>query len=67
MSAEGLFNTHPGIYQDTLADMEAIRKNPNAPNPLLYGRDRAARYWTLMLECAEARVIALEEEAKRPS
>ena len=67
MNAEGLFNTHPGIYQDTLADMEAIRKNPNGPNPLLYGRDRAARYWSMMVECAEARVIALEEVAKRPS
>jgi hypothetical protein len=44
MNAEGLFNTHPGIYQDTLADMDAIRKNPDGPNPLLYGRDRAARY-----------------------
>ena len=64
MNAEGLFNTHPGIYQDTLADMETIRKNPNGPNPLLYGRDRAARYWSMMLECAEARVIALEEAAK---
>jgi metallo-beta-lactamase class B len=67
MNAEGLFNTHPGIYQDTLADMDAIRKNPNGANPLLYGRDRAARYWSMMLECAEARVIALEEAAKRRS
>jgi hypothetical protein len=67
MNAEGLFNTHPGIYQDTLADMDAIRKNPNGPNPLLYGRERAARYWSMMLECAEARVIALEGAAKGPS
>ena len=66
MNAEGLFNTHPGIYQDTLADMETIRKNPNGSNPLLYGRDRAARYWSMMLECAEARVIALEEAAAKP-
>jgi hypothetical protein len=47
--------------------MEVIRKNPNGPNPLLYGRERAARYWSMVLECAEARVIALEEGPKRPS
>lgn len=67
MNAEGLFNTHPGIYQDTLADMDAIRKNPNGPNPLLYGRERAGRYWSMMLECAEARVVALEGAANRRS
>jgi metallo-beta-lactamase class B len=65
MNAEGILNAHPGIYQDTLADMETIRKNPNGPNPLLYGRDRAARYWRLMDECATARVIALEAASGR--
>jgi len=60
MNAEGILNAHPGIYQDTLADMETIRKNPGGPNPLLYGRERAARYWTMMTECAEARVVAME-------
>ena len=34
MNAEALLNTHPGIYQDTLADMEAIRRNPTGPNPV---------------------------------
>jgi metallo-beta-lactamase class B len=63
MNAEGILNAHPGIYQDTLADMETIRKNPNGPNPLLYGRERAARYWKVMDECATARVIALEQAA----
>lgn len=61
MNAEGILNAHPGIYQDTLTDMQTIRKNPNGPNPLLYGRDRAARYWKMMTECATARVVALEE------
>ncbi len=65
MNAEGILNAHPGIYQDTLADMETIRKNPNGPNPLLYGRDRAARYWKVMDECATARVVALEEAGGR--
>jgi metallo-beta-lactamase class B len=60
MNAEGILNAHPGIYQDTLADMESIRKNPGGPNPLLYGRERAGRYWKMMTECAEARVVAIE-------
>ena len=63
MGADGILNAHPGIYQDTLADMEAIRKNPNGPNPLLYGKERGQRYWKLMDECATARVIALEQAA----
>ena len=63
MHADALLNAHPGIYQDTLADMEAIRKNPGGPNPLLYGRDRGARYFRIMDECATARVIALEQAA----
>jgi hypothetical protein len=53
--------THPGIYQDTLADMDAIRWNPARPNPLLYGRERASRYWTMVVECARARVVALDD------
>jgi glyoxylase-like metal-dependent hydrolase (beta-lactamase superfamily II) len=65
MNAEALLNTHPGIYQDTLTDMETIRRNPNGPNPLLYGRDRAARYWAMMAECARARVVALEQARGR--
>jgi metallo-beta-lactamase class B len=65
MNAENILNAHPGIYQDTLADMETIRKNPNGANPLLYGRDRATRYWRMMTECATARVIALEEAGGR--
>jgi metallo-beta-lactamase class B len=65
MNAEGILNAHPGIYQDTLADMETIRKNPNGSNPLLYGRDRAARYWRMMVECGRARVAALEEAGGR--
>ena len=61
MGADALLNAHPGIYQDTLADMETIRKNPNGPNPLLYGKDRAERYWKIMDDCATARVVALEQ------
>ena len=59
----GLLNTHPGIFQDTLADMETIRSNPDGPNPLLYGEEQAQRYWSMIVECARARTIALEEAA----
>ena len=60
-NVRGLLNTHPGIYQDTLTDMATIRNNPQGPNPLLYGEDQAQRYWSMIVECARARVIALEE------
>jgi hypothetical protein len=63
MNADGILNAHPGIYQDTLADMETIRKNPGGANPLLYGKERGTRYWKIMDECATARVIALEQAA----
>jgi metallo-beta-lactamase class B len=67
MGAQALLNTHPGLYQDTIADMAAIRKNPNGANPILLGSDRASRYWSMMLDCARARLIALEEAAKTRS
>ncbi|MBH97765.1 MAG: hypothetical protein CMM56_04850 [Rhodospirillaceae bacterium] len=59
----GMLNTHPGIFQDTLTDMETIRNNPNGPNPLLYDQEQAQRYWSMIIECARARVTALEENA----
>ena len=67
MGAEALLNTHPGLYQDTIADMAAIRQNPTGPNPILLGRERANRYWSMVLDCARARVIALEDAAKSRS
>jgi metallo-beta-lactamase class B len=54
-----LLNSHPDILQDTHDLMAAIRKNPDAPNPLLYG-DRADRHLAMIVECARARVAALE-------
>ena len=62
-NVQGLLNTHPGICQDTLAAMETIRNNPDGPNPLLYEPERARRHWSLTIECARARTIALEEAA----
>ena len=66
MNVRGLLNTHPGIFQDTLADMETIRNNPDGPNPLLYGEEQAQRYWSMIVECARARVVALEEATGAP-
>jgi len=65
-NVRGLLNTHPGIYQDTLADMESIRSDPDAPNPLLYTGEQAQRYWSMITECARARVVALEQRGSHP-
>jgi hypothetical protein len=54
-----LLNSHPDILQDTHELMAAIRRNPEGPNPLLYG-DRADRHLQIIVECARARVAALE-------
>ena len=62
-NVHGLLNAHPGIYQDTLTDMNTIRNNPDGPNPLLYEREPASRYWSMIVECARARTVALEEAA----
>src|SRR6267378_3991175 len=59
--AVALLSGHPGIYGDTLAWMETRRQNPNAPNPFFYGDARFARYLDIVRECAQARVIATEQ------
>jgi hypothetical protein len=62
--AVALLSGHPGIYGDTLALMEARRKNPNAPNPFLYGEARFARYLNIAYECSQARLIATENRGQ---
>jgi metallo-beta-lactamase class B len=62
-NVQALLNSHPGIYQDTLTAMDTIRDNPDGPNPLLYEPERANRYWSMIVECARARTVALEEAA----
>ena len=42
--------------------LEAIRQNPNGPNSYLYSEERFARYLDIMVECARARVAALEHK-----
>lgn len=60
--AVALLSGHPGIYGDTLAWMETRRKNPNAPNPFIYGEERFARYLNIADECTKARLIATEQK-----
>jgi metallo-beta-lactamase class B len=50
---------HPGVFEDDLGWMAAIRKNPSGPNPFIYGEARFARYLDIMSECAQARMAAL--------
>lgn len=56
---EAALNMHPNGLQETLDYLEAIRKNPNAPNPFLYGPDRFARWMDIMLECGKGRLLAM--------
>ena len=63
MKAETILNSHPGIFQDTLAWMDTIRKNPQGPNPALYGVERFDRYMSIMVECGHARAAALEPQS----
>jgi len=60
--AVALLSGHPGIYGDTLAWMETRRKNPNAPNPFIYGEQRLARYLDIADECTKARLIPTEQK-----
>ncbi len=60
--AVALLSGHPGIYGDTLAWMETRRKNPNPPNPFIYGEERFARYLNIADECTKARLIATEQK-----
>jgi metallo-beta-lactamase class B len=45
-------SSHPGA--DGLANMEQIRKNPDGPNPFVYGEERFGRYLDIAVECAKA-------------
>jgi metallo-beta-lactamase class B len=64
LKVESAMGTHAGVLQDTLGWMDTLRKDPAAPHPFLYGPERFDRYMSIMLECARARLAALES---RPS
>ena len=42
--------------------LESLRKNPGGPNAYLYSEERFSRYLDIMVECARARVAALEHK-----
>ena len=56
---EASLNMHANGLQDDLEFLEAIRKNPDAPNPYLYGPERFGRWMSIMIECGRARLAAL--------
>lgn len=57
---EMLFNSHPLTMSDGLGHMDQIRKNPDSPNPYVFGQERMARYMDIILQCRRAWVIEKE-------
>jgi metallo-beta-lactamase class B len=58
-NVEASLNMHANGLQDDLEFLEYIRKNPDAPNPYLYGPERFGRWMSIMIECGRARLAAL--------
>jgi metallo-beta-lactamase class B len=56
---EAALNMHANGLQDDLVFLEMIRRNPNGPNPYLYGPERFGRWMSIMIECGRARLAAL--------
>ena len=59
MKVEASLNMHANGVQNDLEFLEQIRKNPNGPNPYLYGPERFSRWMDIMIECGRARLAAL--------
>ncbi len=61
LGAETALGGHPGILMNTLALQDELRQRyPEGPHPLLMGEERFGRYLSIILECASARLAALE-------
>ena len=61
LKAETAIGGHPGISMNTLESHEQLRQRyPDGPHPLLLGEERFGRYMSIMLECAGARLAAVE-------
>jgi metallo-beta-lactamase class B len=56
---EASLNMHANGVQDDLMFLETLRKNPDGPNPYLYGAERFGRWMDIMIECGRARLAAL--------
>ena len=60
LKPEMFFNSHPQTMNDGVAQMNQIRKNPNGPNPLVYGQEKGARLLDIWLACRRAWVVEKE-------
>ena len=70
MKVEASLNMHANGVQNDLEFLEQIRKNPNGPNPYLYGPERFSRWMDIMIECGRGRLAALgvsDELNREPS
>ena len=56
---EGALNMHANGFQQDLDFLEQIRRNPDGPNPYLWGPERFGRWMSIMVECGRARLSAL--------
>ena len=56
---EAALNMHANGMQDDLLFLEMVRKNPQGPNPWLYGPEKFDRWMSIMIECGRARLAAL--------
>jgi metallo-beta-lactamase class B len=63
LQPEMFFNSHPQTMNDGVAQLNQIRKNPNGPNPLVYGKERGARIMDIWLACRRAWVVEKEATA----
>jgi hypothetical protein len=59
---ETFLGSHPDILMNSLTAMEGVRESyPTGNHPMLMSAAKAGRYSDIMLECARARLAALEE------
>ena len=56
---EGALNMHANGFQQDIDFLEQIRRNPDGPNPYLWGPERFGRWMSIMVECGRARLAAL--------
>ena len=61
LKTETAMGGHPGGQMNKLEVHEALRQGyPDGPHPLLIGEEPFSRYLSIMLECASARLAAME-------
>ncbi len=61
LKAETAMGGHPGGQMNKLEVHEELRHGyPDGPHPLLIGEEPFGRYLSIMLECASARIAAME-------